>query len=43
LTRLAQKKPIKTSKDIELFQIKEIYEYTRGLRVDKISRLEEYF
>jgi hypothetical protein len=43
LTRLAQKKHMNSSKDVELFQIKDVYEYTQGLKIDKFSRLEEYF
>jgi hypothetical protein len=32
------------SKDVEFFLFKkDVYEYTRGLKIDKFSRLEEYF
>jgi hypothetical protein len=43
LTRLAQKKHMKTSKDVELFQIKEVYEYTRGLKGRKILKIGRVF
>jgi hypothetical protein len=46
LTHLAQEKHMYPSKDVEFFFSflkKDVYEYTRGLKIDKFSRLEEYF